>query len=193
MTLNINKSTTEEELVRKCLMQDSKAQRDLYVWYSGKMMGVCLRYIKDRGEAEGVMVGGFMNIFEKINQFSQKGSFEGWIRRIMVNEALSYIRRNKSMSVEVDLEEASGKPDFKFLGETLEEMELLELIHELPVGYRTVFNMYAIEGYSHKEIGKMLEISQNTSKSQLSRARSWLRQKLLANEKELKKKIRSHE
>jgi len=193
MTLNINKSTSEEELVRKCLMHDYKAQRVLYDRYSGKMMGVCLRYIKDRGEAEGVMVGGFMKVFEKISQFSHQGSFEGWIRRIMVNEALSYIRRNKSMSVEVDIEKASEQPDFQFLGETLEEMELLELIHELPVGYRTVFNMYAIEGYSHKEIGEMLDISENTSKSQLSRARSWLRQKLLANEKELKKKFKSHE
>jgi RNA polymerase sigma-70 factor (ECF subfamily) len=193
MTLNINKSTSQDKLIQRCLEQDIRGQRELYEQYSAKMLGVCLRYIKDRGEAEGVMVGGFMKVFEKISQYERKGSFEGWIRRIMVNEALTYIRKHKSMSVEVEIEKADREPDFSYLSDSLEEMDLLRMIQDLPIGYRTVFNMYAIEGYSHKEIGEMLGISANTSKSQLSRARNWLQEKLKSHEKELKTNYKSHE
>ena len=193
MTLNINKSITEEELIKRCLKQDFKGQREVYNRYSGKMMGVCLRYIKDRGEAEGVMVGGFIKVFEKIGQYKGDGAFEAWIRRIMVNDSLTYIRKHKAMSVEVDLDQARHEPDYDYLAGQLEEADLMELIHQLPVGYRTVFNMYAIEGYSHKEIADMLDISENTSKSQLSRARSWLQQRLHESEEELKKRFKSYE
>lgn len=132
-------------------------------------------------EAEDVLVTAFTKIFDKIDQFKAEGSFEGWIRRIMVNEALSSIRKNKTMYLETDLEAADRQPDYDQLSDHLEAEDLVNLIQELPPGYRVVFNMYAIDGYSHKEIAEELGISENTSKSQLSRARVFL-QKLLRNQ-----------
>ena len=130
-------------------------------------------------EAEDVMVAAFTKIFERVNQFKNEGSFEGWIRRIMVNESLTYLRKNKSMYVETDIEAAEREPDYTKLENQLEADDLLKLIGELPAGYRIVFNLYAIDGYSHKEIADQLGISENTSKSQLSRARIFLQKRLL--------------
>lgn len=171
----------EEELVKGCLKRDRNAQKQLYDAYSGKMYSICFRYVKNSMEAEDVLVTAFTKIFDKIDQFKAEGSFEGWIRRIMVNEALSSIRKNKTMYVETDLEAADRQPDYDQLGDHLEAEDLINLIQELPPGYRVVFNMYAIDGYSHKEIAEELGISENTSKSQLSRARVFL-QKLLRNQ-----------
>lgn len=130
-------------------------------------------------EAEDVMVAAFTKIFERVNQFKNEGSFEGWIRRIMVNESLTYLRKNKSMYVETDIEAAEREPDYTKLENQLEADDLLKLIGELPAGYRIVFNLYAMDGYSHKEIADQLGISENTSKSQLSRARIFLQKRLL--------------
>lgn len=177
MMLNIS-SLDEDKLIDGCLRNKEKAQKTLYTSYAPKMLGVCLRYIHERNTAEEIMIGGFVKVFEKISQFKREGSFEGWIRRIMVNESLTYIRRNKSMYLEVDIEKAETQPDYNQLNDHLEEQDLLKMIQELPVGYRTVFNMYVIEGYSHKEIAEMLEITESTSKTQLSRARSVLQKKL---------------
>ena len=174
-------SAKEEELVKGCLKRDRNAQKKLYEAYSGKMYSICFRYVKNSMEAEDVLVTAFTKIFVKIVQFKAEGSFEGWIRRIMVNEALSSIRRNKTMYLETDLEAADRQPNYHQLGEQLEAEDLINLIQELPPGYRVVFNMYAIDGYSHKEIAEELGISENTSKSQLSRARVFL-QKLLRNQ-----------
>lgn len=171
----------EEELVKGCLKRDRNAQKQLYDAYSGKMYSICFRYVKNSMEAEDVLVTAFTKIFDKIDQFKAEGSFEGWIRRIMVNEALSSIRKNKTMYLETDLEAADRQPDFDHLGDHLEAEDLVNLIQELPPGYRMVFNMYAIDGYSHKEIAEELGISENTSKSQLSRARVFL-QKLLRDQ-----------
>jgi RNA polymerase sigma-70 factor (ECF subfamily) len=171
----------EEELVKGCLKRDRNAQKQLYDAYSGKMYSICFRYVKNSMEAEDVLVTAFTKIFDKIDQFKAEGSFEGWIRRIMVNEALSSIRKNKTMYLETDLEAADRQPDYDQLGDHLEAEDLINLIQELPPGYRVVFNMYAIDGYSHKEIAEELGISENTSKSQLSRARVFL-QKLLRNQ-----------
>lgn len=171
----------EEELVKGCLKRDRNAQKQLYDAYSGKMYSICFRYVKNSMEAEDVLVTAFTKIFDKIDQFKAEGSFEGWIRRIMVNEALSSIRKNKTMYIETDLEAADRQPDYDQLGDHLEAEDLINLIQELPPGYRVVFNMYAIDGYSHKEIAEELGISENTSKSQLSRARVFL-QKLLRNQ-----------
>jgi len=179
MKLTIRKSTTEQMLVEGCRKGDRKAQHELYERLSGKMLGLCRRYIHDFAEAEGVMVSGFMKVFSKIEQFHGDGSFEGWIRRIMVNESLYYLRKNKSMYLEVDITNADNEPDFEIAGQQLQASDLLAMVNELPMGYRAVFNLYAIEGYSHKEIGKMLEINVNTSKSQLSRARILLQKQLL--------------
>jgi len=182
MKLKIQKSITEEELIAKCRKGNSSAQASLYEKYSGKMFSVCLRYIKEQNEAEDTMIQGFMKVFNKIDQFKEAGSFEGWIRRIMVNESLTYLRRNKNMYLEVDIEHADRTPDYNSLDASLEVEDLMNMVRELPMGYRTVFNLYAIEGYSHKEIADSLDITVNTSKSQLSRARKMLQNILLASE-----------
>ncbi len=169
----------EDELIKGCLRRDANAQRQLYDTFSSKMYSICYRYVKNPMEAEDILVTSFMKVFDKINQFKSEGSFEGWIRRIVVNEALTFLRRNRSMYLETELEHADREPDYSMLGDHLEAEDLLNMIKELPTGYRIVFNMYAIDGYSHKEIADQLGISENTSKSQLSRARTYL-QKMLA-------------
>ncbi|MEQ6166818.1 MULTISPECIES: sigma-70 family RNA polymerase sigma factor [unclassified Ekhidna] len=187
--LRINKSLTEEELLEGCRKGKASAQRGLYDRLAPKMLGVCLRYIRDREEAEHIMIGGIVKVFEKLDQFKSEGSFEGWVRRIVVNDCLMYIRKNRNMSLESDIETVSDHPDLSVMEDSLSQEDLLKLIGELPVGYRTVFNLYAIEGYSHAEIAEQLNISENTSKSQLSRARKWLQTKLADIEKELENKI----
>ena len=187
--LRINKSLTEEELLEGCRKGKSSAQRGLYDRLAPKMLGVCLRYIKDREEAEHVMIGGIVKVFEKLDQFKSEGSFEGWVRRIVVNDCLMYIRKNRNMSLETDIDSAIDNPNLSTMEESLDQEDLLKLIGELPIGYRTVFNLYAIEGYSHAEIAEQLNVSENTSKSQLSRARKWLQTKLVEFEKELENKI----
>jgi RNA polymerase sigma factor (sigma-70 family) len=184
MTYTINKSVTEKDLIEGCLKGDRVLQRNLFEQFSPLMLSICRRYIKERDTAEEVMVGGFTKVFDKLNQFKSEGSFEGWIRRIMVNESLTWIRKNKTMYLEVDIEEANREIDFDAAHTTLETEALLELIQELPQGYRTVFNLFAIEGYNHKEIADQLGISVNTSKSQLSRARVYLQKELAVLEKE---------
>jgi RNA polymerase sigma-70 factor (ECF subfamily) len=170
----------EEQLIKGCIRRDRSAQKALYDRYSSKMYALCCRYVKDRMDAEDVLVTAFAKIFERIEQFKGEGSFEGWIRKVVVNEALTFLRRNRSMYLEAELEAADREPDFTTLSDHLEAEDLMRLIQELPSGYRIVFNLYAIDGYSHKEISEQLGISENTSKSQLSRARTYL-QKLLAD------------
>ncbi len=181
MRLKIHRSD-EEVLIRQCRKFERQAQKEVYEKYTAKMYSLCLRYVKDAPSAEDVMIMAFVKVFEKIEQFKGDGSFEGWIRRIMVNESLTYIRKNKSMYLEVDIEKADREPNYENLDSKLESEDLLKLIQQLPTGYRTVFNLYAIEGYSHKEIAEELGISENTSKSQLSRARSLLQKQLLETE-----------
>ncbi|WP_421764446.1 RNA polymerase sigma factor [Ekhidna sp.] len=187
--LRINKSLTEEELLEGCRKGKSSAQRSLYDRLAPKMLGVCLRYIRDREEAEHVMIGGIVKVFEKLDQFKSEGSFEGWVRRIIVNDCLMYIRKNRNMSLQTEIENVSNSPNLSVMEDALDQADLLKMIGELPVGYRTVFNLYAIEGYSHAEIAKQLDISENTSKSQLSRARKWLQARLAELEQELENNI----
>lgn len=193
MKLKIQKSITEDELIAKCRKGNSKAQASIYEKYSAKMLAVCMRYIKELNEAEDTLIQGFMKAFSKIDQYKQEGSFEGWLRRIMVNESLTFLRRNKSMYLEVEIEKADRKPDYNTLSTHLETEDLLKMVGNLPMGYRTVFNLYAIEGYSHKEIGEQLGITVNTSKSQLSRARKMLQGMLLKSESTIIGKLISHE
>jgi RNA polymerase sigma-70 factor (ECF subfamily) len=184
MILRILRKDSEETLIRGCQQGNPAAQRDLYNKYSRKMLGVCQRYVNRQAEAEDIMIEGFMRVFDKIGQFKSEGSFEGWVRRIMVNEALGYIRKNKSLFLSVDVEDVHNEPaTFHVDGDELAAQDLLQLVQELPQGYRTVFNLFAIEGYSHEEIAGMLGISENTSKSQLSRARALLQKKLAALQK----------
>ena len=188
MKLQIQKSTLETDLVKACKKQNAKAQRTLYDNYASSMLGLCRRYIKGEMEAEDVMINGFMKVFTKIDLYEGKGSFEGWMKRIMINEALGYIRKNKAMYLEIEIEAADKEPDYDKISAELEAKDLLKLVNELPSGYRTIFNLFAIEGYSHKEISELLGINENTSKSQLSRARMQLQKKLLESEKILEQK-----
>lgn len=169
----------ETEWIEACKSQDSLAQKHLYEHYSAKMYALCCRYIPSKMEAEDVLITAFTKLFERIDQFKGEGSFEGWIRRIMVNESLTYLRRNKNMYLETEIEAVDREPDFAKLENSLEAEDLMKLINQLPTGYRMVFNLYAIDGYSHKEIAEQLGISENTSKSQLSRARALLQKHLV--------------
>ena len=187
--LRINKSLTEEELIEGCRKGRASSQKRLYDRLAPKMLGVCIRYIKDKEEAEHVMIGGIVKVFDKLDQFKGDGSFEGWVRRIIVNDCLMYIRKNRNMSLQSDIDEVSNEPNLKVMEENLDAQDLLKLINELPVGYRTVFNLYAIEGYNHAEIAKQLDINENTSKSQLSRARKWLQNRLAELEKEIENTV----
>lgn len=183
----------EDELIKGCRRRDRNAQKLLYDTYSSKMYGLCYRYLKDAMEAEDVLVISFAKIFEKIDQFKGEGSFEGWIRRIVVNEALTCLRKHRSMYLEAELEQAEYQLNYKSLEDHLEAEDLIQLINDLPTGYRIVFNMYAIDGYSHKEIAESLGISENTSKSQLSRARTYLQKALKEQEWMADKKLSNDE
>ena len=173
---------SEDELIAGCRKHNHVAQQQLYSTYSGKLYALCCRYVKNSAEAEDVLVTAFTKIFTKIDQFKNEGSFEGWIKRIVVNEALTWLRKNRSMYLETDLEKANREPDYAQLSDHLQEQDLLNMIRQLPAGYQLVFNLYAIDGYSHKEISEQLNISENTSKSQLSRARTYLQKLLLQHE-----------
>jgi RNA polymerase sigma-70 factor (ECF subfamily) len=188
MKLQIQKSLKESDLIAACKKQNSKGQRMLYDRYAPLMLGMCKRYVKGELEAEDVMIKGFMKVFSKIDLFEGKGSFEGWMKRIMINESLTFIRQNKAMYLETDIEIAEREPDYDKISTELEAKDLLKMVSELPSGYRTIFNLYAIEGYSHKEIAELLGINENTSKSQLSRARMQLQKKILETEKVLENK-----
>jgi RNA polymerase sigma factor (sigma-70 family) len=180
MRLRIWKKNEEQDLVSGCRRGEHKAQRSVYEKNAPQMLALCLRYVHDRSEAEGVMVTGFLKVFDKIGQYSGEGSFEGWIRRIMVNESLLYLRQNKHAHMMVEVEAASREVQTDDAYQQLAVDDLMALVRKLPEGYRTVFNLYAIEGYSHKEIAEQLNITENTSKSQLSRARGMLQQYVAA-------------
>lgn len=179
--LRVQKSNIESKLLEGCKKGDRKSQRILYERYSPTLFSVCRRYVKELDEAEDILIKSFTRIFDKIEQFKGEGSFEGWMRRIVVNEALGFLRRTK-MYVEVDVEHADREPDYTYAANHLEAEDLMRLVNSLPPGYRTVFNLFAIEGYSHQEIAKQMGISENTSKSQLSRARTLLQKQLVALE-----------
>lgn len=167
-----------EDIIEGCRQNNQDAQRLLYELFSERMFGVCLRYAGSREDAQDILHEGFIKIFGKIGQYEARGSFEGWIRRIMVNTAMEKYRNQSKI---VNIQDDSGELDRKFSTEMSDlntVKELLSMIKELSPQYRIVFNLYAIEGYSHKEIGKMLEISEGTSKSNLSRARSILQDKV---------------
>lgn len=183
----------EDALIDGCLKQEKTAQERLYSLYSSKMLAVCRRYVKDVMAAEDVLVSAFLKVFERIAQFKKEGSFEGWIRRIVVNESLTYLRRNHAVYLETNLEAAERAPNYSDLDAHLGADDLIRMIDGLPPGYRAVFNMYAVDGYSHKEIAAHLGITEGTSKSQLNRARGYLKKMLLEIEEEWTTKKGSHE
>lgn len=169
---------SESELVEGCKRGNPTYQRALYQRYYKLMYAVCLRYTDSRDDAEDILQEGFVKVFKNLGSFQGKGSFEGWIRRIMVHTSIEHYRRNSRYFM-VDVNTAYDlETDSDVIGSMGRE-EILALIRSLPVGYRTVFNLYAIEGYSHQEIGDTLGISEGTSKSQLSRAKKILQEKIL--------------
>jgi RNA polymerase sigma-70 factor (ECF subfamily) len=175
----------EKQLVNACLKGDSKAQKQLYERFAPKMFGVCLRYAKDDDTAQDYLQEGFIRVFNNLDKFRFEGSFEGWIRRIVVNTALEKLRKMDVIKNSVEVEKALFKAnDVEQVMDQINAGELLQLIQTLPTGFRTVFNLYAIEGYTHQEIGNMLHISEGTSKSQYSRARQWLQLRLNKKENE---------
>lgn len=183
--------STEAQLITALQRADSRAQKALFERYSSKMLTICVRYVSNRYEAEEILMDGFMRVFEKIGQYKNEGSFEGWIRRIMVNESLMYLRKNKQWRAEIALEDAAPEADTTFADQDLMAEDLMNLLEQLPSGYKTVFNLYAIEGYSHAEIAESLGITESTSKSQLHRARALLQR--LLTQLDVKKKSISYE
>jgi RNA polymerase sigma-70 factor (ECF subfamily) len=169
----------DTSLVIECVKGNSRAQRMLFERFSQKMLGVCLRYAKSTEQAEDVLQDGFVKVFSKLNDFKHDGSLEGWIRRIMVNTSLDQIRKENKFSGNTSLDNVDYKlQNNAFVLENLAAKDLMKMVQSMPVGYKVVFNMFAIEGYSHKEISEHLGISENTSKSQYSRARAYLRERL---------------
>ncbi|HHG83615.1 MAG TPA: RNA polymerase sigma factor [Bacteroidetes bacterium] len=182
--------TEEEKLVQGCAKGRPQYQEALYNKYYRKMFGVCLRYTSNRETAEDVLQDSFIKIFKKIGSFSGKGSLEGWIRRIMVNTALEHHRKQRNMYPIVDMDFALDADAGHDIIADMSRDEILEIIQKLPPGYRTIFNLYAIEGYNHREIGKKLGISEGTSKSQLARARKTLQDNIHHLKKDLYEKTK---
>lgn len=171
-----------EEIISGCIKKKRKAQDAFFKKYNGLLFGVCLRYTSNRFEAEDVMQEGLVKIYKNMHMYSPGRSFEGWIRRIMINTAITYYRKMQKHAYHDDVSEISVASSDSALFSECEftKEELLNTISELPNGYRTVFNLYVIEGYKHKEIAEKLKIDINTSKSQLSRAKKLLQQKLIS-------------
>ncbi len=173
--MNTNFTLSESHLIENCINGDRKSQKALYDRFSGKMFAICLRYSKNQMDAEDILQEGFVKLFNNLNRFRGEGSFEGWVRRIFVNTAIEHIRRkNLNTAVGEGLENSIVDKRQNAL-DNLYEKDLLTTSRTLSDGYRTVFNMYAVEGYSHKEIASRLGITESTSKSQFSRAKALLR------------------
>lgn len=169
----------QTNIVKACLKGDSKAQALLYEQYSPRLYALCLRYANDEDEAKDILQEGFIKIFDKLRQYKNRGSLEGWMRKIMVNTALEKIRKeSRFMLVEDTTMMENDQYKYEHILEDISKKELLGMIQELSAQYRMVFNLYAIEGYSHQEISQKLNISEGTSKSNLSRARELLKSKI---------------
>jgi RNA polymerase sigma factor (sigma-70 family) len=166
---------TEEQLIDGCKARNPLSQRQLYEKYSRKMMGVCLRYTNNRDEAQDVLQDGFVKVFEKISSFQSQGSFEGWLRRIFVNTSLDNIRKNKENNLLADIDQVGYALDSgQSVEGDLNAEELMKILNSIPAGYKVVFNMFVIEGYSHKEIADELGVSESTSKTQFLRAKAYI-------------------
>jgi len=186
---------TEEVLLRGCLSKDPLAQQELYQRYSPKMLSVCYRYAKSREDAEDMLQEGFIKIFTQINQFEHRGSLEGWMLRTVVHTCINHLKKYKKFNDQVDLIHAGNLVSNEdHLPGMLQAKQIIECIRQLPIGYRTVLNLYAIEGYSHKEIGKLLDIEESTSRSQYTRAKNILediliKKNIIQDKKEKKKSL----
>jgi RNA polymerase sigma-70 factor (ECF subfamily) len=175
---------TDKELIERCLENDPRAQELLYKRFSRRMYGVCLRFARNTLEADDILQEGFIKVFTFLKDFRQVGSFEGWVRRTFVNTAINYYHSKENEWKETTLDKAEFlQSNSEDVLEKISTEDLLDVIQQLPEGYRMVFNLYVIEGYNHQEIAEMLHISENTSKSQLSRARMALQERLAQRKK----------
>ena len=171
---------TEEVILKGCLRNDPTAQRELYNQYSPKMLAVCYRYAHNREDAEDMLQEGFIKVFLQLRTFENRGSFEGWIRKIIVHTCINILKKNKKFNESVDLIHASAiqiREDS--VPAVVQVKQIVECIRTLPIGYRTVLNLFAIEGYSHREIAQLLDIEESTSRSQFTRAKSMLEDLLI--------------
>ena len=181
---------TEEAILIGCLKNQATAQRELYNRYSPKMLAVCFRFAHNREDAEDMLQEGFIKVFSQIHTFQNKGAFEGWIRRIVVHTCINHLKKNKRFSENIDILHAGSiQVREESVPSIVQAKQIVDCIRILPVGYRTVLNLYAIEGYSHKEIAGMLDIEESTSRSQYTRAKQMLeeiliRKKILQRPKE---------
>lgn len=166
---------SEEAILQDCLNNDALAQKELYNRYSPKMLSVCYRFAHNREDAEDMLQEGFIKVFSQIHTFRNQGALEGWIRRIIVHTCINTLKKNKKFAENVELIHASSvQVREESIPSIMQAKQLVECIRMLPLGYRTVLNLYAIEGYSHKEIGDMLDVEESTSRSQYTRAKQML-------------------
>jgi len=170
-------------LISKAKKGNQRSQHELYELFAPKMLSVCRQYIKRREVAEEVMLGGFLKVFTHLNSYKNEGSFEGWIRRIMVNESISQLRRDKKLLFNEDAELENTKNHVAYIETELVVNEIQKLIDALPEGYKTVFVLYAVEGYKHSEIAELLQVSESTSKTQLFKARKMLQKTFIQENK----------
>ena len=171
---------TEEAILKGCLQNDPTAQKELYNRYSPKMLSVCYRFAHNREDAEDMLQEGFIKIFSQMHTFGNRGAFEGWIRRIIVHTCINILKKNKKFNESVDIIHATGAMvREESVPSIVQAKQIVECIRMLPIGYRTVLNLYAIEGYSHREIGQMLDIEESTSRSQYTRAKAMLEEILV--------------
>ncbi len=171
---------TEEAILEGCIANKPTAQKELYQKYSGKMLAVCYRYGHNREDAEDMLQEGFIKVFSQIHTFESRGALEGWIRRIMVHTCINILKKNKKFNESVDLIHATSlQVREETIPSIIQAKQVVECIRLLPLGYRTVLNLYAIEGFSHREIGNMLDIEESTSRSQYTRSKAMLEEILI--------------
>ena len=171
---------TEEAILQGCLKNNAAAQKTLYEKYSGKMLVVCYRYAHNREDAEDMLQEGFIKVFSQIHTFENRGALEGWIRRIIVHTCINILKKNKKFADSVNIIYAKSiHIREEMIPSIMQAKQVVECIRLLPLGYRTVLNLYAIEGFSHKEIGHLLEIEESTSRSQYTRAKAMLEEILI--------------
>lgn len=174
---------TEAEIIKGCIQNNVQCQHTVFKQYAGRMMSICLRYAATTPEAEDMLQDAFIKIFSSIHQFRSEGSFEGWIKKITVNTCLALLHKRRMIYIEADAANNIADANALHTISGLTEKELIKLISRLPDGYRIVFNLYAIEGYSHEEISVMLNIESVTSRSQLAKARKMLQKQILSQQK----------
>lgn len=170
---------TEKELIKGCLREDRRCQKEVFRRYAGKMLAACRRYTRHQMEAEDIVQDAFIKVFDRIGQFRGQGSFEGWIRRIVIHTALKNYSKSSFQKELIGMEDYNDQPVSPKALSELQQEDILREISKLPDGYKLVFNLYVIEGYSHKEIAKSLGIEESTSRSQLTKARKMLQYRLL--------------